>query len=226
MNVLIIEDEAKVANNLKLGLEEHGYSAYVAFDSEMGLKLLSQKDFDILISDVILPGKNGFVLCREVRQHHPDIKIIMLTALGTTDDKVEGLEAGADDYLVKPYDLRELIARIKAVCKRGHLQERQDLMKIADLELNPATKSARRAGATIELTSKEYHLLHFLLKNKGKVMSRAEITEKVWDLDFDPGTNVVDVYINILRKKIDKNHDQKLIHTRVGMGYYLADESA
>lgn len=226
MNVLIIEDEAKVANNLKLSLEEHGYSAFVAFDSSMGLKLLNQKNFDVLISDVILPGKNGFDLCKEVRESHPNIKIIMLTALGSIDDKVEGLEAGADDYLVKPFDLRELMARIKAVSKRGVIQDSRDLLKIADLELNPATKSARRSGNNIDLTSKEYHLLHFLLKNKGRVMGRAVITEQVWDLDFDPGTNVVDVYINILRKKIDKNYDLKLIHTKVGMGYYLSDESA
>ena len=224
MNILIIEDEAKVANNLKLSLEEHGFSALVAFDASMGLKLLHQRKFDVLISDVILPGKNGFELCREVRQSHPNIKIIMLTALGTIDDKVEGLEAGADDYLVKPFDLRELIARIKVVTKRGHVHEQQDLLKVADLELDPQTKTAKRGGKTIDLTSKEYHLLHFLLKHRGKVLSRPEITEQVWDLDFDPGTNVVDVYINILRKKIDKNYEPKLIHTRVGMGYYLSDE--
>lgn len=226
MNVLIIEDEAKVANNLKLSLEEYGYSASVAFDSTMGIKLLNQKHFDILVSDVILPGKNGFDLCKEVRNSHPNIKIIMLTALGSIEDKVEGLEAGADDYLVKPFDLRELIARIKAVAKRGTVHDHQDLLKIGDLEINPLSKTARRSGTTIDLTSKEYHLLHFLLKNKGKVMSRAVITEQVWDLDFDPGTNVVDVYINILRKKIDKNYERKLIHTKVGMGYYLSDEGA
>lgn len=225
MNILIIEDEVKVANNLKLGLEEYGYTTSIAYDSSMGLKLLAQKKMDILISDVILPGKNGFELCREVRSQYPNIKIIMLTALGSIDDKVEGLESGADDYLVKPFDLRELIARIKAVSKRGHVQDHQELLRAGDLELNPITKTARRAGQTIDLTSKEYHLLHFLLKNKGKVLSRMTITEHVWDLDFDPGTNVVDVYINILRKKLDKNHDLKLIHTRVGMGYYLSDES-
>jgi DNA-binding response OmpR family regulator len=225
MQILIIEDEVKVANHLKMGLEEQGFAADIAYDGNVGLRLFGQKAFDMVLVDAILPGKNGFEICREIRVQNSEVKIIMLTALGTTDDKVEGLESGADDYMVKPFDFRELLARIRAILKRNLPYTGKERIKIGDLLLDMERKTANRAGVNIDLTAKEYALLEFLMRNKGKVLSRMEITEKVWDLDFDPGTNVVDVYVNILRKKIDKQFENKLIHTRVGMGYYLDDLS-
>lgn len=227
MNLLIIEDEVKVAANLKASLEENGYDVTVTYDGNMGVKILQQKKIDVLICDVILPGQSGVEICRKVRGDFPDLKIILLTALGTVEDKVDGLGAGADDYMVKPFDLRELLARIKAVTKRGVAGvEKSGSLSVADLDLNIAKKSASRGGRPIELTAKEYALLHYLMVNCGRVVSRMKITEEVWDLDFDPGTNVVDVYINILRKKIDKDQERKLIYTKIGMGYMLSDEIA
>lgn len=224
MNILIVEDEVKVANHLKQGLEENGYSVNIAYDGSMGLRLFEQNKYDLVLLDAVLPGKNGFEICREIRKNNLSAKIIMLTALGTTDDKVEGLEAGADDYLVKPFDFRELLARIKVVTKRTSIENlSSSVLRMADLELDLIKKVAKRNNETIELTAKEYSLLEFLMRNKARVLSRVQITEKVWELDFDTGTNVVDVYVNILRKKIDKNSTRKLIHTRVGMGYYMDD---
>lgn len=194
MNILIVEDEVKVANHLKQGLEENGHSVNVAYDGSMGLRLFEQNKYDLLLLDAVLPGKNGFEICREIRKSNLSTKIIMLTALGTTDDKVEGLESGADDYLVKPFDFRELLARIKVVCKRTSTQDlSSSVLRMADLELDLVKKVAKRNNETIELTAKEYSLLEFLMRNKGRVLSRIQITEKVWELDFDTGTNVVDV---------------------------------
>ncbi|MBV6642177.1 MAG: response regulator transcription factor [Cyclobacteriaceae bacterium] len=221
MKILIIEDEAKVANHLKTGLEEQGYEVDISYDGEFGLRMFKQHTYDMLLVDVILPGKNGFEICREVRSTDQQIKIIMLTALGTIDDKMDGFDSGADDYLVKPFEFRELLARIRSVAKRKMNPTTDNNLSVADLVLDMEKKTAVRDGKKIELTFKEYSLLEFLLRNKGKVLSRAEITEHVWDLDFDPGTNVVDVYINILRKKIDKDYSPRLSHTKIGMGYYL-----
>ncbi|MEQ9303572.1 MAG: response regulator transcription factor [Marinoscillum sp.] len=220
LQILVIEDEVKVANHLKIGLEEQDYQVEIAYDGEVGLRLFCQRPFDLVLVDGILPGKNGFEVCREIRACNANVKIIMLTALGTTDDKVDGLESGADDYIVKPFDFRELIARIKVITKRSYMVEPNDL-RVGDLTLDTNMKVAARGKVKIELTAKEYALLEYLMKNKGRVLSRMDITEKVWDLDFDPGTNVVDVYVNILRRKIDRDFESKLIHTRVGMGYYL-----
>lgn len=224
MNILIVEDEVKVANHLKQGLEENGFNVQVAYDGAMGFRLYQQNQYDLILLDAILPGKNGFQICQEIRRTDSSTKIIMLTALGTTDDKVEGLESGADDYIVKPFDFRELLARIRVVTKRKNDSEHtSSSIKVADLELDLVRKIAKRNNESIELTAKEFSLLKFLMSNKGRVLSRIEIIEKVWELDFDTGTNVVDVYVNILRKKIDKNSTRKLIHTRVGMGYYIDD---
>lgn len=220
MNVLVVEDEQKVAGFLKKGLEEQGYSVDLCYDGLMGEKLALRNDYDILLLDVILPGINGYELCKRIREAKPKIPIIMLTALGTTDDKLAGFDSGADDYLVKPFEFKELLARVKALLKRstGVIQTSKQI-KVADLELNLDKKVAFRNRKKIELTAKEFALLEFLMRNKGRVVSRAEIAEKVWDITFDTGTNVVDVYINILRKKIDKDFDVKLINTRIGMGY-------
>ncbi len=220
MHILVVEDEVKVADHLKLGLEEQGYSVSVAYDGDLALRLFRQQPFDLLLLDAILPGKNGFQICQEIRNLGSDVKIIMLTALGTTDDKVDGLESGANDYMVKPFDFRELLARIKVHAKKAGSDFGKSL-KVGDLELDLSRKSAIRKNVKIDLTAKEFALLEYLMRHQGKVLSRMAITEHVWDLDFDPGTNVVDVYVNILRKKIDRNFDSKLIHTRVGMGYFL-----
>ncbi len=225
MEILVIEDESKIARNIKQGLEENGYFVEVAFDGIIGLRLGLQKRFDLIVLDAILPGKNGFEICQEIRAIDTNIKIIMLTALGTTEDKIEGLEAGADDYLVKPFEFRELLARIKSLLRRSDFSQKTQILKIGDLELNLAMKCASRDNERIDLTAKEFALLELLMKNKGKILSRYEIVEKVWDLNFDPGTNVVEVYINILRKKVDKGYDTKLIHNKIGHGYYISEVS-
>jgi two-component system, OmpR family, copper resistance phosphate regulon response regulator CusR len=225
MNILVVEDEVKVADFLKKGLEEKGYAVELAYDGQMGEKLALRNHYDILLLDVILPLINGYELCKRIREKKPLVPILMLTALGTTDDKLTGFDSGADDYLVKPFEFKELLARIRALVKRSSgVAHTSAVLKVADLELNIDKKMARRGGTDIELTAKEFSLLEFLMHNKGRVVSRTDIAEKVWDITFDTGTNVVDVYINILRKKLDKNFEKKLIHTRIGLGYSLNDQ--
>jgi DNA-binding response OmpR family regulator len=222
MRILIVEDEMKVVDFLKMGLGEAGYDVEAAFDGQMGYKLAANSHFDLIILDVILPVMNGFEVCRKIREKNVDVPILMLTALGTTEDKLDGFSAGADDYLVKPFEFAELIARIKALSKRssaGYMAG--SFLKVADLELDMHKKVAQRGKTTIELTAKEYALLEYLMRNKGRVVSRSEIAEKVWEISFDTGTNIVDVYINLLRKKIDKDFEQKLIQTRIGLGYSI-----
>jgi DNA-binding response OmpR family regulator len=222
MNILLIEDEPQVVEFLKKGLTEKGYDTEVAYDGYMGERLASKGDFGLIILDVILPNINGYELCKRIRERGIQVPILMLTALGTTDDKVTGFDAGADDYLVKPFEFDELLARIKALTKRSSgLLQTSKVIKIADLSLDINKKSATRSDKNIDLTGKEFELLEFLMKNKGRVLSRVEIAEKVWDITFDTGTNVVDVYISILRKKIDRDFEEKLIHTKVGLGYYI-----
>ena len=222
MKILVVEDESKVADLLKKGLEENGYFVELAYDGFMGEKLAIRNDYDLMILDVILPSINGFELCKRIREKKPSVPILMLTALGTIEDKVTGFDSGADDYLVKPFEFQELLARIRALVKRSTgVVHTSTVLKVADLELNLDKKIARRGNTNIELTAKEFALLEFLMKNKGRVVSRTDIAEKVWDITFDTGTNIVDVYINILRKKLDKDFDNKLIHTRIGLGYTL-----
>jgi DNA-binding response OmpR family regulator len=224
MNILVIEDEQRVAELIKKGLEEQGFNITVAFDGEIGKKLALTKEPDLIIMDVILPKINGLDLCKEIRRFKPDLPIIMLTAMGTTDDKVEGFDAGADDYLVKPFDFRELHARIRVLSKRNNasnnLYHQGFILHIGDLELNLETKDVKRGDVPIVLTPKEFRLLVFMMKNPDRVLSRTEIAEKVWDT-FDSGTNFIDVYINYLRKKIDRDFPVRLIHTRPGMGFML-----
>jgi two-component system copper resistance phosphate regulon response regulator CusR len=225
MKILLVEDEPKVVKFIKKGLEEHGYETEVAYDGQMGERLALKGNYDLIILDIILPHLNGYELCKRIREQSVQVPVLMLTALGTTDDKISGFDVGADDYLVKPFEFAELLARIKALAKRSTgLLQTSNLIKIADLELDLDKKSAKRGDKNIELTAKEFALLKFLMKNKGKVISRAEIAEKVWDITFDTGTNVVDVYINILRKKIDKDFEHKLIHTRIGLGYSMNEQ--
>ncbi len=226
IRILVIEDEKRVADLIKIGLEENGYQAVVAYDGEMGLRLFQSDSFQLIISDIILPRLNGFELCREIRKTDEQIPILMLTALGTADDKLEGFDMGADDYMVKPFDFRELLARVKVLLKR-HTASNIDVIKelsYADLKINLDRQEVARGGVQIKLSPKEYNLLVYLVENAERVVSRIEIAEKVWDTHFDTGTNFIDVYINYLRKKMDKEFDVKLIHTKPGVGFILTDK--
>lgn len=223
MNILLIEDDLRVADLINRGLQEHGFNPTLAYDGLSGKKLALQNDYDLIITDIILPKIDGLDLCKQIRQTKPDLPIIMLTALGTTDDKVEGFDAGADDYLVKPFEMRELLVRIRALLKRNNktVNSTGFILRFADLEMNLSTKIVKRGNQEINLTPKEFKLLEYMIQNPERVLSRVEIAEKVWDTHFDTGTNFIDVYINYLRKKIDRDFDQKLIHTKSGMGFIL-----
>ncbi|MBK8498127.1 MAG: response regulator transcription factor [Flavobacteriales bacterium] len=222
MLILVVEDEPKVAAFLKQGLEESGYTVLSAYDGPMGQRLALAEPVDLVLLDVVMPGKSGIDVCKAIRQGGGTMPILMLTALGTTDDKVGGLDAGADDYLVKPFEFKELLARIRSLTRRSSsVHEEEDKLIYHDLELDLAKKEAIRAGKRITLTAKEFALLEYLMRNPDRVLSRSQISERVWDIDFDTGTNVVDAYIKLVRKKIDRDHEPKLIHTRVGMGYML-----
>lgn len=226
MTILIIEDDTRIAELIQRGLQEQGFISTLAYDGLSGKKLAVQNDYDLIITDIILPKMDGLDLCKEIRQNKPDTPIVMLTALGTTNDKVEGFDSGADDYLVKPFEMRELLARIRALLKRHNKTSNNsgNILKYADLEMNLHTKIVKRNGIEINLTPKEFNLLEFMLQNPERVLSRVEIAEKVWDTHFDTGTNFIDVYINYLRKKIEKDFDKKLIHTKSGMGFILKSE--
>lgn len=227
--ILIIEDEQRVADLLRRGLEEIGYIASVAYDADMGMRLFRSGEYDLIVSDIVLPGKSGFELVKEVKGLSKNTPVIMLTALGTTDDKLEGFDAGADDYMVKPFDIRELEARIRVLLKRKTTTEtpQEKELNYANLRIDLLTKTVYRSGRVIKLTPKEFNLLTYMVRNPERVLSRAEIAEKVWDTHFDTGTNFIDVYINYLRNKIDREFDIKLIHTKPGMGFilYMKDEN-
>jgi two-component system copper resistance phosphate regulon response regulator CusR len=224
MKILIVEDEPKVASFIKKGLEENNYEAEVAYDGLMAEKLVRSNQYDLFILDIIIPGINGLELCKRLKIINSNIPVLMLTALGTTDDKITGFEAGASDYLVKPFEFRELLARVKVLLKRPDLsQKNTDTLIVGDIELDLERKVVRRENTYIDLTAKEFSLLEYFMRNKGRVLSRIDIAEKVWDIKFDFGTNVVDVYVNFLRKKIDKGFDKKMIHTRVGFGYVFGE---
>lgn len=221
--ILVIEDEKRVAELLNRGLLELGHNVTSAINVKQGLKEFVASTFDIIISDVMLPDGSGFELCRKIRENNDTIPILMLTALGTTDDKLEGFNSGADDYMVKPFDFRELDARIKILLKRCNLSKEEKLT-YSDLHIDLKTKLVFRNNIAINLTPKEFNLLLFFVRNPERVVSRTEIAEKVWDTHFDTGTNFIDVYINYLRKKIDKNFNPKLIHTKSGMGFIFSDK--
>jgi DNA-binding response OmpR family regulator len=220
--ILVVEDEPKVASFVKRGLEENGFSCEIASDGLMGKRMFNAGSYDLIILDLNLPYKNGIELCKEIRISDQKVPVLMLTALGTTEDKLTGFESGADDYLVKPFEFRELLARIRSLLKRISVAETGgNILTVLDLEVNLSTYEVTRNGKTIELTQKEFALLVYLLRNKGKVVSRMEIAENVWDINFDTGTNIIDVYVNFLRKKMDKDFSPKLIHTQTGVGYIL-----
>ncbi|MEO7989256.1 MAG: response regulator transcription factor [Chryseolinea sp.] len=232
MKILIVEDELNVAEVLKRGLVEEGYEADVAYDGQIGLRLAQNGGYDLIVLDVNLPVLNGLELCKRLREKDDQTPVLMLTALSMSDDIVLGLESGADDYLPKPFRFNELYARVKALTRRKKFpistpvidtnkSKSSDSFIIADLVIDFDAKQVRRSGKIIQLTAKEFSLLEYLARNKGKVRSRLEIAEAVWDLNFETGTNFIDVYINYLRNKIDKNYNPKLIHTITGFGYVL-----
>jgi two-component system, OmpR family, copper resistance phosphate regulon response regulator CusR len=226
MKILIVEDEPKVAAFIKKGLEESQYETDLAYDSVFAEKLARQYKYNLFILDIIIPGIGGLELCKKIKSLHPNVPVLILTALGTTEDKLAGFDAGANDYLVKPFEFRELLARVKVLLKSADQpRETGNKLIVADLELDLDRKAARRGASYIDLTAKEFSLLEYFMRNAGRVVSRNDIAEKVWDASFDFGTNVVDVYINFLRKKIDKGFDKKLIHTKVGFGYIFGDIS-
>lgn len=221
--IILVEDEINIASFIERGLREFGHEVSVVYDGNAGWELLQNESFDLLILDIIMPGMNGFELCRMYRQrfgyHSP---VVMLTALGTTDDIVKGLDAGADDYLVKPFSFQELEARIKALLRRSKEVPVQQLV-CGDLILDCTLRRARRGNMDIDLTVKEYRLLEYFLLHQRAVLSRLTLLRDVWDKNFDTNTNVVDVYVNYLRAKIDKGFEDKLIHTVVGVGYMMTD---
>ena len=223
MNILLIEDEPKVTAFIKKGLEEQNHHVSVAYDGRFGERMALENEYDLIILDVILPYVNGLDVCTGIRKFKADIPILMLTALGTIDDKVSGFNSGVDDYLVKPFHFEELLMRINALGRRKTLSFPGMVYTIGDLEMDTYKKNVRRAGKEIILTAKEFGMLELLMINKNRVMSRAHIAESVWGIDFDRGTNAIDVYINYLRNKIDKGFDKKLIHTVIGMGYVLKE---
>lgn len=224
--ILIVEDEKRVADLLKTGLEENGYQTMVAYDGAMGLRLFRSNVFHLVISDIILPKMDGFELCKEIRKLNNQVPVLMLTALGSTDDKLEGFDAGADDYMTKPFDFRELNARVKALLKRDafSVTKAPERLSYADLTVDLGMQEVRRQDIPIRLSPKEYNLLVYMVENAERVISRVEIAEKVWNTHFDTGTNFIDVYINYLRKKIDRSFEVKLIHTKPGIGFILSDK--
>jgi DNA-binding response OmpR family regulator len=223
--ILLVEDEKKIAESLRKGLSEHHYEVDVAYDGVIGRKLFDSKEYDLAILDINLPLMNGYDLARYIRQSNEGMLVVMLTAMNTTEDKIEGFEAGADDYIVKPFDFQELLVRIRALLKRLHHQPSlgSNVLKVGDLVMNLDSKEVSREGRNIPLTAKEFQLLEYFIRNRNKVVSRIDIALNVWDIDFDTKTNVIDVYVNFLRKKIEKDFSSKLIYTQVGMGYVLKE---
>ncbi len=224
INILIVEDEHRLAEILQKQFTESGFTADIASDGYVGKKKAEQNNYDLIILDINLPLLNGYELCQEIRKKNTKVPIIMLTALGTYDNKLIGFDAGADDYVLKPFDFRELLARVNVFIKRSNISVIETRkLSIADFEMNLDTKTAVRGGKKIELTLKEFALMEILLKNKNKLLTRDYIIEKVWNIDFETGTNIIDVYVNYLRKKVDKDFEPKIIHTKFGFGFYCSE---
>lgn len=225
MKILIVEDEQEVASFIKSGLEDYGLEADIADDAFRAQQLLREQEYGTVILDINLPIMSGYELCKIIREKYEDVSILMLTALGTTENVLTGFDAGADDYLVKPFEFRELMARLRALNRRRlTVPSEAVILKIADLEFNQKSKTVKRGNQKINLTARELALLEFFIKNQNRALSRSEIAEKVWDVNFDTGTNVVDVYVNYLRKKIDKDFTPKVIHTISGIGYIMQEQ--
>ncbi len=219
-----MEDDSQIASFVKLGLESNQIFVDLAYDGVMGEKLALQRKYDVIVLDVILPGVNGFQLCKILRNHNIKTPVLMLTSLNSTEDKVTGFESGADDYLLKPFAFQELLARIKALNRRNTEMILKPILKVRDIELNTVTRKVKRSNNEIKLTTLEYKLLELLLSHPGKVFERIEISEKIWGTSFNTGTNFINVHINSLRNKIDRDYPDKLIHTVKGIGYVIHDE--
>jgi len=224
MRILLVEDEINVSSFIKKGLEENNYTVEIAYDGLEGKRRAREDNFDLIILDVMLPKFSGLEVCADIRRHNKHIPILMITALGTIDDKVNGLEMGADDYLVKPFHFKELTARIKALTRRSRIEMQGKKYNIANLVLDTHSRMVNRGLKEILLTAKEYALLELFILNQNRVLSRGEIAELVWGIDFDTGTNIIDVYVNYLRNKIEKGFEKKLIHTVIGRGYVMREE--
>ncbi len=224
MRILVVEDEKKVAEFIRRGLREEGYAVDMADNGDEGLYMATGSDYDLILLDIMLPGKDGFQVCESIRSHGLDTPVLILTARDGLRDKVKGLDCGADDYLTKPFAFEELLARIRALVRKRY-QRRDVRLKVADLILDPVMHRVMRGEREINLTNREYALLEYLMLNPGTVLTRTMISEHVWDIDFDTFTNVIDVYISYLRKKIDRDHDTKLIHTIKGRGYMIAEDA-
>ena len=224
-NILIVEDEQKIADTLKFGLAENGYEVDVAYAGLIAKRMIQSNPYNLVVLDINLPGVNGYELCKFIWEHNPQVPVIILTALSALNDKIEGYDAGADDYVIKPFEFRELLMKIRALLRRSGTQQvpMGNVLKAADLTMNLDSKEVRRGDMPVNLTAKEFQLLEYLLRNKNRLVTRADIAINVWDNDFDTNTNVIDVYINYVRNKIDKPFDQKLIQTQVGMGYILKE---
>lgn len=223
MRILVVEDEKKVARFIQQGLEEEHYSVDVAYDGEKGLQMAISENYDLIILDDMLPKKSGLELLKEFRARKGTTPTFMLTAKASTEDKVAGLDSGADDYLTKPFSLAEFLARVRSLLRRG-ASEKSTMLTLADLELDTISHKAKRGSRSIDLTAKEYSLLEYFLRNKNRVLSRSIISEHIWDYNFDTGTNIIDVYVNHLRNKIDNGFEKQLIHTVRGVGYVLKAE--
>lgn len=226
IKILVVEDEKKIADTLKLGLTEQGFATEVAYDGKIGYLLFQSEKFDLVILDINLPEMNGYELCKAIRQRNQHMAIIMLTAMSSIENKIEGYDAGADDYIIKPFEFRELLLKIKVLLKRTsyHPEPAGHVLRAADLEMNLDTKEVHRAGKKINLTAKEFQVLEYLMRNKNRMVSRADLSLNVWDADFNSNTNVIDVYISYVRTKVDKDFDQRLIQTHIGMGYILKEK--
>ena len=225
MKILLVEDDPKISSFVKIGLESNDCLVDIAYDSTIGEKLAFTRKYDVIILDVVIPGISGFDLCKKIRNNNNLTPVIMLTSLDSVEDKLTGFDCGADDYLVKPFSFQELYARIKALVRRNREAIINPVIKVLDLELDSMAKKVKRNEKEITLTATEYKILELLLSNKGKVFDRMQIAEKIWGYSFNSGTNVIDVHINSLRKKIDKDFTQKLIHTKKGFGYILSEEA-
>jgi DNA-binding response OmpR family regulator len=224
MRILLVEDDPKIASFVKIGLESNDCIVDTAYDSTIGEKLAFSRKYDVIILDVVIPGISGFDLCKKIRNNNISTPVIMLTSLDSVEDKLTGFDCGADDYLVKPFSFQELFARIKALIRRNKEAVLIPVIKVLDLELDSVTKKVKRNNKEITLTATEYKILELLMTNKGKVYDRMHIAEKIWGYSFNSGTNVIDVHINSLRKKIDKDYSQKLIHTKKGFGYVVSED--
>ncbi len=225
MKLLVVEDEAKTLQAIQQGLEESQFEVDIAYDGLIARRLALKNNYAAIITDLIIPGLNGYELCRELRSSGLTTPILMLTALGETEDKILGFDAGADQYLTKPFQFSELLARVRSLTKRGtQVAMTAQTLRYGGVEMNLDAKTVMRDNQPVDLTAREFALLEFLMRNQGRVLSKPEIAEHVWDQNFDSGTNVVEVYINYLRKKIDRNSAQKLIHTQFGMGYVFKAE--